>query len=78
MPHLRLKLENASRLSAQYGLTNAEETAAFLGVDVDHVRDVCEHGGYPSEEFIAACLLKVPTRFDELFEVIEGECSLAA
>lgn len=69
MPRLRLNQETAKRISAQYGLHTPEQTAEFLGLTADHVRDVWEQGGHPSDEFIAAVLSKCATSFDDVFDV---------
>lgn len=77
MPHIELDYDTARRIGQRYGLLTAEATAEFLGVDIEHVRYVCEHHGHPSDEFIAACLLKLPVRFDDLFQVVAGELTAA-
>jgi hypothetical protein len=69
MPRLRLNHNAAKRIGGLYGLHTAEQTAEFLGLDVEHVRDVCERGGHPSDKFIAAVLSKCATNFEELFDV---------
>lgn len=73
MPHIQLNYDTAKQIGRQYGLHTAEQTADFLGIEIDHVRYVCEHHGRPSDRFIAACLLKLPTRFDDLFVVVGAE-----
>lgn len=78
MAHVVLNYETAARLGRLFGLHTAEQTADFLGVPIEHVRYVCEHHGYPSDEFIAAALLKLPIRFDELFLIVAKESELVA
>lgn len=68
--HLVLNYENARQLGQRYGVHTADAAAEFLGIDIEHARDVCERHGYPSDEFIAAVLAKLPVRFDDLFLVV--------
>lgn len=78
MPHIELNYEAAAIIGQRYGLLTIEQKSEFLGVDIDHVREVCERHGHPSDEFIAACLLKLPVRFDDLFLIIVEENTCAA
>lgn len=73
MPHLRLIHAEAKRIAREYGLHDVEAAAAFLGLHVDVVRDVCAHRAHPPEEFIAAVLLRIPCRFDEVFEIVDDQ-----
>lgn len=73
MAHIQLNREAAAKIGVLYGLHTTEATADFLGVPIEHVRYVCEEHGYPSDEFIAACLLRIAVRFDYLFDVVDDE-----
>lgn len=78
MSHIQLNYEAATIIARSFGLWTSDVAADFLGVDVEHVRYVCERHGYPNDEFIAACLLHFPVRFDDIFVITDDAVMCAA
>lgn len=70
MPHLTIDPEGWEAVVSRYTNPTCANIAAFIDLPVEEVERVLTHGHPPSEQFIAACLLSFPARFDDLFTIV--------